>query len=164
MLWFREEGEISSQRCQQVFWLHWEAVRISGLDFMWVLNKVLALSRVLQKLAASFNHLQIPWVHRQHWYFVSPCRLVVRLLVAGAGCILPSVEASFSFLTAGWYLPRWFPQKIRAAASLEICYCVGALLFPVDLMSGAGSILLTFFTVNNFNEMVILVGMGVFAI
>lgn len=129
--WFREEGEISSRHCQRVFWLHWEAVRILGLDFMWVLNKVLALSRI-------FNHLPIPWVCRQHWYFVSPCRLVVRLVVAGAGCILPSVKASFSFLMAGWYLPGSFPRKICAAANSDLLLCWYSVV-----SSGAGN---NFFT------------------
>ena len=114
-----------------------------------MLNKVLALSRVLKKLAVSFNHLQIPWVCRQRLVFCFSTQAGCQ--VAGCGCCLYlAFSGSFFFILNGRViLAEMDSPKICAAASLEICCCVGAALFPVDLMSGAGSFLLTFLTVNN---------------
>lgn len=55
----------------------------------------------------------------------------------------------FFFLSGKVILAQMVTQKIGAAASSEICCCVGTVLFPVNFMSENGSIFLAFFTVNN---------------
>lgn len=85
--------------------------------------------------------------------------------VAGAVCVLHSVEASFSFLVVKWYLPRWLPKKSvlqpaqKSAVVLVQCCFQWILWVRMEAFSWLSSQWITLFS-----WMVILVCIGVFTI